>query len=120
MGSSEVEETRDIDEEAAVIEKKVFSDKDVFLLMPSDEKWSDKAILIQDYFRVMHAVEITIVDTPPTSGVLITLEKENLISAAELVKNGGHDLETLVLRDSTLYSTMDDKAEAAWRQLPSD
>eukprot|EP00427_Karlodinium_veneficum_P043176 CAMPEP_0169255706 /NCGR_PEP_ID=MMETSP1016-20121227/39890_1 /TAXON_ID=342587 /ORGANISM="Karlodinium micrum, Strain CCMP2283" /LENGTH=41 /DNA_ID= /DNA_START= /DNA_END= /DNA_ORIENTATION= len=26
--------------------------KQLFLSMPSDEKWSDKAVLIQNYFRL--------------------------------------------------------------------
>jgi hypothetical protein len=109
-----------IQRKAPASEGTITNEKKVFLLMPSDEKWFDKALLIQDYFHVVHAVDITIVDTPPASGVLITLEKENLISAAECARHGGHDLETLVLSDSSLYSTMDDKAEDAWRQLPSD
>lgn len=86
--------------------------------MPSNTKWSDKAALIRDYFRSIHALDIEIVNQPPAHGVLITLEKEKLISTTEYIEKGDHNLETLVLSDSALYSTMDDKAEDAWRQLP--
>jgi hypothetical protein len=95
-------------------------EKEISLLMPSDRKWSDKAALIQDYFRLLHNIEITIVDEPPTDGVLISLDKDKLITTAAHIHVGEHDLEALVLSDASLYTTMDDKAESAWRELPSD
>jgi hypothetical protein len=95
--------------------------KQVFLFMPSDEKWSDKASLIRDYFRSMHGIEITIVDKLPTeNGILISLEKDRLISSAQQIHSSESNLEALLLSDPTLYSTMDDKAESSWRQLSAD
>jgi hypothetical protein len=93
----------------------------VYLFMPRDEKWSDKAVLIQNYFRLMHNVSVLIVDELPTDGgILLSLEKEHLISAAKHIKNGDVNLEALLLDDPSIYSTMDDKSESSWRQLSDD
>jgi hypothetical protein len=93
----------------------------VFLLMPSDAKWSDKATLIQHYLRAMHDIDITLVSEPPSDdGILISLEKGNLISTAQRLSSDSCKLDALVLEDASLYITMDDKAEASWRQLPAD
>ena len=68
----------------------------VSLMMPSDEKWSDKALLIQDYFRLMHALEITLVNEPPTdarrlSRSLFMSTQANRKSVAGLRRPQGRD-----------------------------
>jgi hypothetical protein len=95
--------------------------RQINLFMPTDKKWSDKALLIQDYFRIMHDVRITVVDElPKDNGILISLEKDHLISAAHHIRSGEANLDALLLDSPSLYMTMDDKAESSWRQLSAD
>merc|ERR1712203_522830 len=50
----------------------------IFLLMPADEKWSDKAKLIQYYFLTMHHTEISIVDQLPEEESILIFGKGQL------------------------------------------
>jgi hypothetical protein len=91
----------------------------ISLLMPTNQKWSDKARLIQHYFQRMHHVEIDIVEKLPAgNGILIALEKDLLISAAEQLQGHGSRSEALLLSNPELYREMDDKSQHSWRQLP--
>jgi hypothetical protein len=95
--------------------------RDIFLLMPTDSKWSDKARLIQHYLQKVHNVGITIVEeVPQTAGIVIALEKENLDLTSRHIKTGDSRLDALVLHDSSLYFDMDDKSQQSWRDFGSD
>jgi hypothetical protein len=93
----------------------------IFLMMPTDPKWSDKARLIQYYLQRVHDVRISLVDElPEGGGILISLEKENLCLASRHIQNDDNNLDSLVLRDSKLYFDMDDKSQDSWRELSSE
>merc|ERR1719230_1542544 len=55
---------------------------------------------------------------PKDSSVLVALEKDNLIAVAEQSKQSHCNAKTLVQSNPALYMEMDDKSQAAWRQLP--
>merc|ERR1719440_411981 len=118
--STDLEEDTWSDQAACSLERESsLEQSNIFLLMPCDAKWSDKAVMIQDYLQRMHRTDITLVSEPPSEdGILISLEKDNLISAVHHLKDGSSKLDALVLEDANLYTVMDDKAEASWRQLP--
>merc|ERR1719440_196126 len=118
--STDLEEDTWSDQAACSLERESsLEQSNIFLLMPCDAKWSDKAVMIQDYLQRMHRTDIPLVSEPPSEdGILISLEKDNLISAVHHLKDDSSKLDALVLEDANLYKVMDDKAEASWRQLP--
>jgi biotin carboxylase/DeoR/GlpR family transcriptional regulator of sugar metabolism len=108
-------------EETSQSKTAITSSSQVCLLMPSCSKWGDKARLIQHYFQKMHDVDIEIVDQPPNhDGILITLEKENLVLTTRQARSDGCNLKALVLNDPSLYFEMDDKSQCGWRQCASE